>query len=829
MTVPAEGQAALDELMLLPEERRLRREMALVTELVDMPYYATTVPDVLDEGLDPVEHFCRQGWRELRKPSQDFDVWWYWATHLDPSANDVNPLVHYALIGREQGLSTRPESTEARPGQRLDPSAPVRRACLMAGFDTESVVDPSTVELVAELSRHSDVFYLFDGYLPAEELAKLDGITVDAWAVRHGAYDFGSYSKLAGELVGWDRLAEYDEVIFANDSCFLVRPLDEVFDDMADRACDWWGLQATKGMAEIPGRAESTIDAPISMDQVRSDLLDVFELDPVYTFHVGSYFLVFRRPVLENPVFRRLIDSVVPQRGKRAVVLKYEVGLTHLLIGHGHAFDTYMRDLYPFHPLFSAWYFTMLERGFPLLKRFLIYRNHYDVPGLAQWKQRVLAVAPEANVDQFERTLLRTAPADELERSLAITEGEDGSVDAPQTVRGADYRRLNRRTAKRPDWWVFAVDRSTHRLPDNSRAIFEAVKDDPDVTKIILTRSRRVELDGVNVITESVLGASGREHLVQAGKIFVRADPRPAVSAPVIAKYQDLIVVRDGLQLEKSGYAARKPIVPEGVTPLDDPMPLVHRVPPASVTALLAASDVDQLATLATHSPASYEHLWRTGIPAHDFLLQDEEALPHDLRAQVMSLRDELRGRRLLLFAPTLRQTGGDLSPYPFTDAEIEALTAWCGRHDFVLGIREDDTDLERPYMSRFRGRALDLSWRRYPSVHAVLRSAAAMLTDFSGAALDFAACTGRPVVSFLHDPEVARDVLLYDLDHFFPGPAVTDFAALEASLDVFAGAGSVPHASRVREMLVDHRDGRNTERVTASIAALEVAKGWSA
>ena len=34
-------------------------------------------------------------------------------------------------------------------------------------------------------------------------------------------------------------------MILANDSCFLVRPLDDVFAEMDARPCDWWSLQAT--------------------------------------------------------------------------------------------------------------------------------------------------------------------------------------------------------------------------------------------------------------------------------------------------------------------------------------------------------------------------------------------------------------------------------------------------------------------------------------------------------------------------------------------------------------------------------------------------------
>lgn len=813
------GQSALDRHLLLEGEERLRREVELVADLVDLPYYATTVPDVLDLELDPVEHFCREGWRQLRKPRQDFDVWWYWLTHLDPADDSLNPLVHYALVGRDLGLATRPENISLRPGQRLDQTREIRRACLVAGFDADGIVDPSVIQLITELDRHGDVFYLFDGHLAESELAKLSDITEGAWAVRHAAYDFGSYSMLASQLVGWDRLDEYDEVVFVNDSCFLVRPLDAVFATMAERECDWWGLQATKGMIDSLGLAASRFDQPVPIKDVREGMLDLFEHDPVYTFHVGSYFLVFRRPVVQDPTFRRLVDSVVQQRGKRLVVLKYEVGLTHLLIGLGFGFDTYMDKLYPFHPLFSQWYFTMLDEGFPLLKRFLIYRNHYDVPGLSRWKERVLEAVPDADVDQFERTLHRTAPDNELQRSLAITTGEDGGVVLPERLQGAQFKSAYRRTTKRPDWWVFAVDRRTSRLPDNSRAIFEAVKDDPDITKIVLTRARRVETTGKNVVTESLLSPAGQQRLIEAGTVFVDANPRWTLGAPVMTKHQRLVLVRGGLQLNKSGRALRPPVRPDETTGLRDPGAGLHPVPASVVTGLLVASDVDQLAALATHWPATYRQAWRTGIPAHDFLLGQEAALPDDLQAQIVRLRAEIDGRRLVVFAPTLRTPGGKAAPYEFTDAETKVLADWCRRHDFVLGVRESESDLGRFYTRRLAGMALDLSHRRYPSQHAVMRVADAMLTDHADASLDFA-CTGKPVLSFVHDLPRAQDDLLYDLEHFFPGPVSTDFDGLEASLDGLLGGTSVPHAARVREMLVDQLDGRNTERVLARLAA---------
>jgi hypothetical protein len=817
-TAALEGELA--GLAAASPEQRLRREAALVADLVDRAYYTLTNAEALTPGEDPVEHFCRTGWRQLLKPNPDFDVWWYWVNHLDPAVDDINPLVHYALAGRALGLSTRPTPLATRrAGARLPQDGAVRRACLFAGFDLDGIVDESVVLLIKELARHADVFYLSDGYMAPEELRKLDGIVEAAWAVRHGAYDFGSYSLLARELVGWTRLDEYDEVLLVNDSCFLVHPLDDVFAAMDARACDWWGLQATKGLASTRSNPSNGFTSAIPLDTVRTELLSDFEDDPVYDFHLGSYFLALRRPVLDDPVFRRLLASVHPQPSKLLVILKYEIGLTHVLTGRGHDFDTYVADLLPFHPLFTETHFDLIDRGFPLLKRYFIYQNHYDVPDMARWKERVLAASPDAPVDVFEGTLERTAPDDRLRRSLAITRSADGRVKVPRVLRGPAYERRDEKVAKRPDVWTFTVDPERHVLPDNSRAIFEAVKDDSSITKVILTRSRRVELPGINVVVEPLLSPAGREQLLQSGVVFVGSRPRQSLLAPVSVEKQIVVAVRDGLLLERTQRTAARPWHPGAAIDGPGPLPLVHPEPDPAITALLVASDVDRLAALATYWPATLDQAWQTGLPAHDFLFAPEETLPADHREQLDGLRTELAGRRLLLFAPSLRRTGSVREPYVFTDAERARLRDWTRRNDAAIGIRPAPGDLERSYTAQLEGLALDLSEQRYPAVHAVMRAADALLTDFSGTALDFAV-TGRPVASFVHDLPTVEDHLLYPLDHFFPGPLSRDFDSLLAALEsIFDQPADVRHA-RVRDLLVDHRDGLATARVLDSLHA---------
>jgi hypothetical protein len=53
--------------------------------------------------LDPVDHFCRYGWREGRKPNIYFDTQWYMLTNPDVARLKINPLVHYVVAGEAEG------------------------------------------------------------------------------------------------------------------------------------------------------------------------------------------------------------------------------------------------------------------------------------------------------------------------------------------------------------------------------------------------------------------------------------------------------------------------------------------------------------------------------------------------------------------------------------------------------------------------------------------------------------------------------------------------------------------------------------------------------
>ena len=483
----------------------------------------------------------------------------------------------------------------------------MRRLCLFAAYDPDGVVDDYVIDYVRELARFADVYYLADCAMQESELAKLAELTVGAWGERHGEYDFGSYSRLA-EIVGWETIEQYDELLLVNDSCFLLRPLDEVFARMDARACDWWGLQATKGIYQTRREVANQFRDPIPMAAVRTALVDRFEEDYLYDFLIASYFLAYRKPVITDPEFRRYLGSVTAQGKKRDIILKYEIGLTHWLIQRGHTFDTFVSKLYPFHPVFTKWYFRLLDEGFPLLKRYFLSENHYHVPRLVEWPALIKAKVPEADTTVFERNLVRVTDPDKLRRSLSIgatASAEDEPVSA-ELLSVEEFARADTSSPKHADWWAFPVDEYTGMFTGNERAVFEQVKDDPSIRKIILTRERSVVVDGVNVEVVALESPEGQHRLMRAGTILIKQNRDSSVRYPVSSELHNLIQVWHGIPFKRIGYASA------------DFQGMLDRIAyhHAQYRAVISSSKVDTLAMTAAFYPLTFHQIWNTGLPA---------------------------------------------------------------------------------------------------------------------------------------------------------------------------------------------------------------------
>lgn len=82
-------------------------EMAAVAALFDAEFYRDVHADVARAGVDPLDHFLTDGWREGRNPNRWFSLSDYGELYPDVVAAGCNPFVHYVLTGRAEGRAPR--------------------------------------------------------------------------------------------------------------------------------------------------------------------------------------------------------------------------------------------------------------------------------------------------------------------------------------------------------------------------------------------------------------------------------------------------------------------------------------------------------------------------------------------------------------------------------------------------------------------------------------------------------------------------------------------------------------------------------------------------
>ena len=77
--------------------------MALIRTELSASYYLSQNSDVVEAGVDPVEHYYYAGWREGRNPNKTFDTRYYLEANEDVNDAGLNPFWHYLVAGRNEG------------------------------------------------------------------------------------------------------------------------------------------------------------------------------------------------------------------------------------------------------------------------------------------------------------------------------------------------------------------------------------------------------------------------------------------------------------------------------------------------------------------------------------------------------------------------------------------------------------------------------------------------------------------------------------------------------------------------------------------------------
>jgi rhamnosyltransferase len=176
---------------------------------------------------------------------------------------------------------------------------PENRAIVFAHYDRQDRVDPYVYFYLRELRKICrTLVFVSTAKLIKKDLDELGLIGCEVILRENIGYDFMSY-KLGLESL---ECTAYDEIVICNDSVYgPFFDLENIFSKMDSRFCDFWGM---------------TSNTDIS-------------------YHLQSYFVVFKKNVLNSIAFRDFWEAVKVLDSKREIIKRYEVGMTQCLLKSG--------------------------------------------------------------------------------------------------------------------------------------------------------------------------------------------------------------------------------------------------------------------------------------------------------------------------------------------------------------------------------------------------------------------------------------------------------------------------------------------------------------
>lgn len=184
------------------------------------------------------------------------------------------------------------------------------RLCIYVIYDRENIIDRYITYMLKELK--SCCTYVL---IVCNSKAAWQGEKVDEYADRvvcrdNIGYDAGGYKDALCDYIGWDRLSEYDELILLNDSFYgPFYPIQQIFDAMRAVEADFWGLTGSQA-----GQMDEGMQ---------------------YEEHIQSYFLVFRKNVMESGIFRAFWEQLSYPETMGDAVRDFELGINTCLRQNG--------------------------------------------------------------------------------------------------------------------------------------------------------------------------------------------------------------------------------------------------------------------------------------------------------------------------------------------------------------------------------------------------------------------------------------------------------------------------------------------------------------
>ena len=203
-----------------------------------------------------------------------------------------------------------------------------------------------------------------------------------------------------------------------------------------------------------------------------------------------------------------------------------------------------------------------------------------------------------------------------------------------------------------------------------------------------------------------------------------------------------------------------------------------------------------------------------TGVPRTDILFDEyyEEKIVDEMKEELPIIK----GKEVILFAPTFRGSGHHTAHYPFFKIDFARFARYCRENNAVVLFKmhpfvKNRLNIPREYEQYF----VDVS--NFREVNDILFITDVLISDYSSLVYEFAVFK-RPMLFYAFDLEdyiTSRD--FYEpYEHFVPGKIVESFGDLMTSLD--NRDYQVEKVAPFLEKHFKYHDGRSSERVVRDV-----------
>lgn len=227
----------------------------------------------------------------------------------------------------------------------------MRRLCIYMTYNRENKIDAYIGKVLEALKSCCSTIVLVCNYEKAKSgLEYVQPYVDDIFYRENRGYDSGAFKDVLCEFLGWDKVISYDELVLANDSFYgFFYPIADTFEFMKQEACDFWGLT---------GQEAGEYHQPLCM----------------FDAHIHSYFMVFKRQVVNSLVFKDFWERLEYPQNFREAIVKYELAINHLMRQCNFDGRSYI-DVYSIrlerneNPCYSRLYELITDYHFPIMKR----------------------------------------------------------------------------------------------------------------------------------------------------------------------------------------------------------------------------------------------------------------------------------------------------------------------------------------------------------------------------------------------------------------------------------------------------------------------------